>query len=161
MVESKKSNGGGSNDVLAPSTVGGENDESSFHAQISRMMAAELHGLAPHLNETQCSLLVDVVLKEQSIIANTVYRDVLDPERQKQYPYWGMKIEDITGGKGEIAALKKPSLCKGNLVEILRFAELYAFVQTPILRMLLRAYGFKYQFIQAPEPAPKVTLHRR
>ena len=142
-------------DIGAPATP----EEAIFEGLIGMLSV-----LAPHVPEQKLWQLAEYVLLEQEKLVTEFLPLIGDEEKLKSRPVWGVKLTGPDGGQGHVLGFKHPKLCASDGTLILGHIQVLSLVTSPIVRAVLRAYGFEYSFVEAPadvlqQPSRVIIAH--
>lgn len=113
---------------------------------------------APHLTDEQAEFLARVVIAEQEKLQPFLETMIPGSELQQKYGDWGIQLEGPDGGVGAIRGPKQAGESK-HASAVLEHTQVLAVVTSPLVRGVLRAFGFKYHFIQAKSGSSQLIIH--
>jgi hypothetical protein len=148
-----------SNNGSAPNLLGLSDEETAQlqAAAINQAVAATLNlllGVSPGTAPGSLEGIIRAVFQQQQAAEfNQILDDVIDPEKRKSHPIWGVRL--FARGQGQkgkpvlfMQVQKDPSKIK-TADEMLQFATVFGMVTNPNVRALLLAHGYEPYFFQS------------
>lgn len=113
---------------------------------------------APHLTDEQAEHIAKHVIVEQEKLQEFLERMIPGSPAQLAHPDWGVQIFGPDGGEGIFRGPKHPGGCDYPQAP-LEHVQVLSLVTSPLARGVLRAFGFKYHFVEAKSRDTKLIIH--
>lgn len=110
---------------------------------------------APHFPEERFGEIVEQLAREQYSISEDIMPSFMDPQTFKKHPILHVKVMHIESGKEAVfpcyKRLDDPSIKQDPQLAIASAMGM-AFLQSPVSRFLLKAYGYHVRYLQSNDP---------
>jgi hypothetical protein len=124
---------------------------------IEGALAAAIMQSAPHLTAGPALHIANFVMQEQEQLQAFLGLQSPDNPACREYADWVVQLEGPDGGKGSFHGPKQPGSSKDPMA-VLAHIGVLGVVTSPLLRGVLRAYGFKYHFAQMRGKDQKIVI---
>lgn len=126
---------------------------------VAEMLAGMLMAIERHVTPTQAAALVDLTVAEQPLMDQICEDTFGDSEAVQSHPWLIMYLQGPDGKTVRFVTLKPAHI--QDPAEALHFITPFALILEPLMRMVVRGFGYTYRFVQAKQPPEEADAASR